>query len=397
MEQNKAFSIVQHYFGIDTVEPSNSPVARNIITTGPGHNYNIVLVLMESMSCYNMKAFGNHERLTPVIDDLYQRSLSFSNFYSDGIHTFCGLYSSLFGMPSSPNKHHMKDLINQQQYGGLAKTLASKNYQTIFFTTHDEQFDNMGGFLAPNGFQKIISQKDYSSDKVINTLGVPDHILFEEVVNIINKLHKKKQPIFASILTGSNHGPYEIPSGISFTPHSTDVRLQVIEYADWSIGQFLESCKNQPWFDSTIFLFTGDHGRIIGDMDMYLTFHHIPLIIYAPQIISPTINENLGGQVDIYPVVMGLLNQPYTNNSFGMDIRKQNRTFISFSYDDEYGSFSDHDFYINRRMNPALYLINDEAKFSKIITNPERSDSMLNFAKAIFQTHQWMIENQQMN
>jgi phosphoglycerol transferase MdoB-like AlkP superfamily enzyme len=388
----EAINNVRNYFGI-TDTTNYSPVVRKVFADGLPNRYNVVLVLMESMTSYNMNVLGNKENLTPILDSLYNESLSFSNFYSDGIHTFNGLYSSLFGMPSLPDKHHLKDLKHQQPYGGLAKTLFSNGYETIFFTTHDEQFDNMGGFLAPNGFQEIISQKDYSSKQVLNTLGIPDHILFNESIVRINKLHDNRKLFFATILTSSNHGPYEVPEGINFSPRSSDIRKQVVEYSDWSVGEFLKSCSKEKWFDSTVFLFTGDHGLILEDMDMYLTFHRVPLIVFNPKLIKKEVKEDLGGQVDIYPTVMGILNQSYTNNSFGIDLLKEKRKFLSFSYDNEFGTFSTYDFYIQRRENSTLFMMNPEGTRLKQYENKERADSMLDFANSVMQTHQWMIEN----
>jgi phosphoglycerol transferase MdoB-like AlkP superfamily enzyme len=388
-----AIQTVQGFFKITPAKFNYSPVVRKVICGRETHSYNIVLVLMESMTSYNMKAFGNTKELTPVLDDLYFKSLSFRNFYSDGIHTFCGVYSSLYGFPSLPNRHHLKDTKNQQSYSGLAKTLESKNYETAFFISHDEQFDNLGGFLISNGFQKIFSQKDYSNDKILNTLGIPDHLLFEEAVHHIDEISINKNPFFVTILTSSNHGPYELPEHISLNPKSTDLHFQMIEYADWSIGEFLKSCRQKPWFDSTLFIFTGDHGAIIDDMDMYLTFHRVPLIIYAPKIISPHISESLGGQIDIYPTVMGLLNTSYINNSFGIDLLKEKRNLISFTYDDEFGVFSLNDFFVRRKGTDNLFLINPEAKYCKPVVNKSRKDSLYHFVSSILQTHQWIIEN----
>jgi phosphoglycerol transferase MdoB-like AlkP superfamily enzyme len=392
MSDDSALAFVRNFYRQE-IRSNDSPVYRNVVTTGDAKNYNIVLVLLESMSCYNMKAFGNKDDVTPALDDLYAHSLSFDNFYSDGIHTFCGIYSSLFGMPSLPNRHHMKDLKNAQPYGGLANALKKNNYQTIFFTSHDDQFDNMGGFLSSNGFEQVVSQKDYNEDQLLNALGVPDHILFEEAVARMNLLNENHRPFFATILTASNHGPYELPRRINFIPHSKDLKSSVLEYADWSVGRFIRACEKQPWFDSTIFIFTGDHGSIIEGRDIYMTYHHVPLIVYAPEIVAPRVNHNLCGQIDIFPVVMSLLNRPYTNNTFGIDILKSSRRFLTFSYDDEYGTISDHDFFIARKANSSLFQIDDGARNWKTIDNTARADSMHTFAKAIFQAKQWMIEN----
>ena len=45
---------------------------------------NVVLIMMESMSAEFMKHFGQSETLTPFLDSLYTRSISFRNFYSAG-------------------------------------------------------------------------------------------------------------------------------------------------------------------------------------------------------------------------------------------------------------------------------------------------------------------------
>ena len=397
MDDAKAINIVQHYYGIQSDSKSDSPIKRIIIPVGKQKRYNVVVVIMESMTGYNMQYCGNSENLTPELNTLFNNSLSFTKFYSDGIHTFNGIYSSLFGMPSLPNRHHLKDLNNQQEYGGIARALNKNNYQTIYFTSHDEQFDNAGGFLASNGFTKIMSQKDYAMNEVLNALGIPDHVLFNESIKNLNTLYINHRPFFAAILTASNHGPYEIPPGISFKPRSKDIRKQLVEYADWSVGQLIQSCKKQPWFDSTIFIFTGDHGAVVGDKDVNLSYHRVPLIVYAPSVFTPSTCDSLGGQVDIFPTIMGILNLPYTNNSFGIDLLKESREFITFSYDDNYGSFSKYDYFINRKDNRRLYLINSEAKECREVKNPERMDSMQNFTQAVFQTHQWMLEKRLLN
>ncbi len=391
MNVDSALELIRNYY--HTPLTSQTPVERFISSSSPMH-YNVVLVLMESMTSYNMQAFGNKESLTPFLDKLYKESIVFPDFYSDGIHTFCGVYSSLFGMPSLPNRHHMKDLKNQQPYGGIAKTLSTKGYETFFFTTHDDQFDNMGGFLSPNGYRHLISQKDYPGGKILNTLGVPDHILFEEVISHINSVNSK--PFFAAALTASNHGPYEIPPGINFKPRSSDTRKQLIEYADWSIGRFIENAMKQAWFDSTIFIFTGDHGALVEGVDNNLSFHRIPLIIYAPKIFSPEVKSNLGGQVDIYATIMGILNESYVNNSFGVDLFHGGRKWITFSYDDEYGAFGKHVYYSRRKNGDILSGIQPDEKSVRPLENNQMRDSMMDYTKAVFQSIQWMIDNRKM-
>jgi hypothetical protein len=53
MSDDSALAFVRHFYG-QKEGSNNSPVYRNVVTTGEARNFNIVLVLLESMSCYNM-------------------------------------------------------------------------------------------------------------------------------------------------------------------------------------------------------------------------------------------------------------------------------------------------------------------------------------------------------
>jgi phosphoglycerol transferase MdoB-like AlkP superfamily enzyme len=397
MSGQAAEKMLRENFGAADIDTSISPVARKVTSYGNPHRYNVVLVLMESMSAKNMTHFGNSGNLTPVLDSLCDHSISFSHFYSDGNHTFNGIYSSLYGFYSLPMVHHMKDLAHQQPYGGLANTLLSHGYSTTFFTTHDEQFDNMAGFLLPNGFQKIISEKDYERKYVMSTMGVPDHIMFDRAVHEMNALSKNEQPFFAAMITGSNHEPFVLPDMISFKAHSQNMNQKMVEYADWSIGRFLAEASAQTWFDSTIFIFTGDHGGLIDGFDHYLSFHHIPLIIYAPKIFpAPKTILSVGGQADIFATACGALNISYTNNSMGVDLFQSGRSYYPFDYDEEMCCISTDYFFVSGHDRERFYSISGDGKTLKESAKSSQTDSMKVFMEAAMQVTQRMIEGRKM-
>jgi len=352
---------------------------------------------MESMTAKNMAHFGNADRLTPVLDSLYDHAVSFSGFYSDGNHTFNGIFSSLYGYHSLPMVHHMKDLGHQQPYGGLPGTLKKHGYQTLFFTTHDAQFDNMAGFLLPNGVDRIISEKDYDSKYVMSALGVPDHIMFEKVIAEMDVMAKNNEPVFISMITGSNHEPFVLPEEIPFKPHTETIAQNMVEYADWSIGKFMAEASKHSWFDSTIFLFTGDHGSLVKNVDRYLAFHHIPLIIYAPKIFPEAkIISAVGGQADILSTVCGILNITDTINTMGVDLLKSERRYYPFNFDEEICVVSKENFYS---------IVHDQGRFYKMSADKRnisaaelnlQADSMKTFLEAVMQVTQRMIEERKM-
>ena len=81
--------------------------------------------MMESMSAKFMKHFGQSETLTPFLDSLYTRSISFRNFYSAGIHTNHGLYATLYSFPAMMKRNLMKGSVIPR-YSGLPTVLKRK-------------------------------------------------------------------------------------------------------------------------------------------------------------------------------------------------------------------------------------------------------------------------------
>ncbi len=393
MDNNLAIKIVNANLGIKN---DRIPFERVIEAKPNQLNANIVLVIMESMSAGKMQRFGNPNNLTPFLDSIANIGLCFNNIYSAGIHTFNGIFSTLFSYPALLKQHPM-NATEIPVYKGFSNTLKNLGYQNIYFTTHDEQFDNVSGFLHANGFEKIISQKDYPSSAILSTLGVPDHYMFHFSVPLLNQLNNNKKPFFATFMTASDHGPYIIPDNILFKPKQKESRQRIVEYADWSINQFITEASKQKWFNNTIFVFLADHGSVIGSniYDMPLSYNHIPLIIYAPEKIKEAKSINgFGGQIDVYPTIMGLLGYRYVNNTPGVDLLKEKRPYMYFSADDKIGCVNDSLFYIYRiNGKESIYNYRNKETKDYIIDYKHIATEMRNYAFANFQASQWMISN----
>lgn len=394
IDDREAIKLVNSYLKINN---SEIPFVRDIKPNCTQIKPNIVLILMESMSAKKMKRYGNDLNITPFLDSISQLGYNFEQCYSAGIHTFNGIYSTLFSYPSILKKHTM-NLTEIPQYTGFANTLSDLGYNTIYFTTHDEQFDNVSGFLHANGFKKIISQKDYPSKAILSTLGVPDHYMFEFSLPELNNLAKENKPFFSVFLTSSDHGPYIVPDDIPFKPKNKDIKNAIVEYADWSLKHFMVLCSNEKWFSNTIFIFTADHGSIFDNSiyDIPLSYNHIPFIIYSPEIIkSPKSIDTPCGQIDIFPTLMGILGIKYINNTAGVDVFNEPRPFMYFCADDKIGCIDNQYFYLYRVVNntESLYKWKDNDTKDYINELKAKSDSMKKYSFSMLQASQWMINN----
>lgn len=394
ISEQDAIAITQKL--LNTQQNSNSsPITRNIIAEGESKNMNVIVVLMESMSSDLLDIKENGQEITPFLNQLKNKSYYFNNFYSAGTHTNHGVLATLYGLPSMFDRNMMKN-VDIPLCQGLPNELQRQGYRTMFFMTHEAQYDNMNAFLLENGIDEVYAEENYPSEKRRNSFGVADDFLMEYGLNKINEKAKEPQPFFATLLTISNHPPYIVPD--EFKNRSKEAQYQIVAFADDAIRQFMEGAKEQEWYNNTIFVFLGDHGKIVGSQtyDMPLSYNHIPLIIYSPCFMdAPQKFEQLGGQVDVFPTVMGLLNRSYTNNTFGVDLFKEPRSCMFFSSDDALGCIDQEDFYsFNFKANiEGLYKYRENNPQNFIEQNKSKADSMKIYSAAMLQTASYMFKN----
>lgn len=391
MDDEVAIKLTQQYLHI--TDPELNSIRREVTAdsmTSPMKN--VVVILMESMSASKMSRHGHPDNLTPFLDSLSYQGAYYPNAYSSGIHTFNGIFSSIFSLPAIYRKHPMKG-ASLKEYDGLFEYTKKNGYQTIYFCTHDGQFDNVEGFLTANYCDEIIASDDYPSEEIKSALGVPDDYMFGVAVEKLNTLSQKNAPFAATIMTASDHGPYYVPP--YFEPKQDQIKKRIVEYADWSIRQFFKKASQEPWYDNTLFVLVADHGAAMdARYDMPLSYNHTPLLFYSPAgFISPSEQTEIAGQIDIFPTAMDYLNLPFTNNTLGINLNDTlDRPYIYFNGDDKYGVIDDKYFLIQKRSGESgLYLYQDQDLQNLASEHTEKVDSMRKYAEAQLQTYQHIL------
>lgn len=260
-------------------------------------------------------------------------SLAFTHFYSAGIHTNHGMTATLYSFPALMFRNLMKGTVTPRRKG-IATVLKQYGYENMFFMTHEAQYDNMKAFFQTNGYDDIFSQENYPKSEVVNSFGVSDHFEMGYALNTINQKAKTGKPFMATILTVSNHPPYIIPD--FFKPKTKEKETQIVEYADWAIGDFLKKASREPWYKNTIFVIQADHGKLVGKSEGELpqSYNHIPLIIFGPGVPQQQY-AGLGMQVDVMPTLFGLMKLNYEYEGFGVNLLKQQRPMVFYSADNQ--------------------------------------------------------------
>jgi phosphoglycerol transferase MdoB-like AlkP superfamily enzyme len=392
--RTKALARVRKALGIDPTAPTEAAIRRQHAFDAPPRRMNVVLVLMESMSADRVS-----DTLTPGLAALQRKSIWFDQCYSNGIHTNAGIYSTLYSMPIMMMQHPMiNGAAEHTEFRGLPGTLRDAGYRTRFFCTHPKSFDNLDIFLQNNGFQHVSDQYEYPAADVANAWGVGDEPLTRHALGQLDSMAHdgSGQPFFATVLTISTHPPYTLPANTTFHPRRTDPVLATYEYADWAISSFIEACATKDWYQNTIFVLVGDHGVNLTNYptDVSLSYNHVPLIIHAPGLFAqPEVRHDLANQTDIFPTVMGLLQEDYTQNSMGYDLFREQRPFAFFSQDHRLCVLNHQYLYVARKSgSESLYDLRSLRPSELKKYHPTLADSMKNYACAHLHVAQWMVE-----
>lgn len=300
---------------------------------------NVVIILLESTSAEFMAFEGNSNDYTPTLDRLAKEGVYYANAYSTGTHTCNAIYSVVASMPSYVDIHPMQEGAGFSLDTIYEQLSSDPKFTTLFFITHDPNFDNVRDFVTAQGFERLVSLEDYEGDANYETYswkvwGVDDHLMFERVIKELNRVDKTGNNFAAVCLTCSNHIPYNVPYVEGFEPRSSSAEFQALEYTDWSLGHFFELASKCDWFDDTLFVITGDHGAAYSnDYEIEESFNHVPLIFYSPKHIKPEVRDDLASQMDITPTAMSMLGKEYNNHTMGIDLTRQSRRMIPYGAD----------------------------------------------------------------
>ena len=369
-----------------TTQNAEYPLARQVEFQEDERKLNVVLILMESMTAYNLAYHSGNNNLTPFLDSLLTKSLYFENCYTTNYRTCCGMYSTLASYPALYD--------DQPTYGNTIRTfnslpyeLKKHGYTTDFFLSHDKNFDNSNAFLLANGYDRIYSQEDYPLSEVKNTYGVCDEFLLHYASKKIDTLANSGKPFFATILTISNHPPYYFDENFEFKNNKDEEKI--VEYSDAMLKKFFEYAEKTTWFDSTVFVLIGDHGTAKdATYPLPLSYFHTPLIFYAPNIIRPEIKSDMASQIDVFPTIMGILKLPHTANHLGINLLKEQRQYSCVMNSAGYAILDKEWMMVGKRNTDEKFLYNYKNRdlTNYISDKPKQAKQMENYGKQFWQT-----------
>ena len=355
---------------------------------------NVVIVLMESMSVeYTMLGTNPAASHTRFLDSVMKCGITFTEAWSAGTQSYNGFYSTHYGHPTIFKRHSLRQGITPLVCG-LPNILRDNGYKTMYLMCHAGDFDGNEPFMYANGYDKVYEQSSYPEEEVVGPYGIPDHTLFRHAIEHCNEA-AKEGPFYATVATCSNHPPLIIPEGIGFKSRYDKTEDQIVEYADWSMQQFMKDAAKQPWFENTLFVFVADHGCEDKNQiyDIPIARMRIPITYYMPSRLKPRMITRPALQLDVAPTILGMLDIEYNNRMLGQDALKYQRQIAAFGTWETIGASDGEFLYIYRKNDgsSSLYRYKERSREDLSSKYLERKERLGKYALSLVQLSYQML------
>jgi phosphoglycerol transferase MdoB-like AlkP superfamily enzyme len=346
---------------------------------------NVVLIIMESFTADLVEELGGEKGVTPNFSKLIKEGLLFDHIYSASDRTDKGLVGVISAFPSQAIRSIVKENDKQERLPSITQELTKNQYQSSFFYGGDTDFSNFKSYLLSHQYQKIIDVKSFLPEEVKTTWGAYDEVTFTKQIEFLNK---EKQPFFSTLLTLSNHEPFDLPQIGKFGNSTTENKFRSTSfYTDQALWQYVENAKKQPWYANTIFIITADHGHRLplSTHEIYNPArYHIPLLFFGGALKADFTGKRIdtyGNQVDIASTLLnqiGIIDTAfhYSKNLLSPSVKG----FGFYSWDNGFG-------YIDKEKSVSYDPVGNKIIFTvpENLSEEQKEKALLN-SKALMQS-----------
>lgn len=239
----------------------------------PDKKRNVIHIFMESMETtfYNNGSFMNAGSNVDFIQPLHrlaEDNISFSDKNGSGFYapegatwTVGGMVSQTIGLPAPIEAHYGKSYSFLPGATGLGDILKKAGYNQELLIGSEKEFGDKDIYFEEHGGFQIYDYNTALEKGKIDSAenwGFADSTLFEIAKEELTSLYKEGQPFHFVALTSNTHFPDGyIDKGF---PTGTPSNYQgVIEYSSEQVSDFIGWIKQQPFYEDTTIIITGDH------------------------------------------------------------------------------------------------------------------------------------------
>jgi phosphoglycerol transferase MdoB-like AlkP superfamily enzyme len=276
----------------------------------PAKQQNVVLLILES---YATEFWGGVDReepgLTPFLDSLRQHGVFYTESFANGRRSMDALPSILLGVPLYRGQSIAVSRYQSNEWIGLGHLLGDAGYHTSFFHGAPKgtmYFDAIASLSGIEDFYPLERFPDVTQEEAFDGhWGLYDEEALQFAVRHVGTF---EEPWFSTMFTISTHHPYRVPPRYvdSLPKGSRDIH-QSVAYVDLAVRRFFDEARQQPWFENTLFVITGDHTPPMRSSryDTPIGRYMVPTLLYHPAGQLPALDpKRVVQHVDLFPTIL---------------------------------------------------------------------------------------------
>lgn len=273
--------------------------------------WNVVVFQLETFRAWNMGLTRTAlpRPPTPFLDQLGRsdRGSHWTRHFSFGPPTVNGAVA--WHCSLLPHSSELAlTMFTYTELDCLPQAVRRHGYRAEIFTGFDPDWDN-----ETLWYRRWYDQFNYYSDAAGH-----DQVLMRRSAARLKELGRLPQPFLATIVCITNHYPFssvDPRQDVAGYATAADRILNTMHYTDTAAREFIESLRNEPWFDRTLFVFLSDHAYNLGEhtpssglFHLYRESTWVPLIIYGrhPRLAAGRHDEP-ASLLDVAPTLADLL------------------------------------------------------------------------------------------
>lgn len=314
-----------------------------VAITADGEKKNLIYIYLESMeTTYASVEDGGAQTVNymPFLTELAREGVSFSD--GDGLggfHSISGtgwtmgaLLGTTSGVPFSlsvSGEQSHNSMGNRKNFAKglvtLGDILEREGYRQMFLCGSDADFAGRRNYFEQHGNFEIFDLDSAIEagdvDGANDWWGVDDLTLYEIAKRELTELASSSDtPFHFSMLTVDTHhvGGYVCDACSNDYANKT---ANVVSCADSQLYVFVEWCKQQPFYENSVLVITGDHPRmdtsLVGGVDFYdRTVYNCFLNTDTEVLGSDT--ERIWTSLDMFPTTLAALGFSIEGDRLGL-------------------------------------------------------------------------------
>ncbi len=307
--------------------------------TFPEQKRNLIYIFLESTEVTFMEPEAGgpiHENFMPELSQLAEAHVNFS--HDDGLggaRSFSGTTWTAAAMVTQTSGLNVQVPLNAEYYGGdkgympgitsLGELLEAQGYNQTLLVGSDAEFGGRDAYFTEHGNYNIVDlntlkDRGWLPQDYREWWGFEDEKLFAVARLELESIAQQGQPFNFTLLTCDTHFPngYRCASCQNEYPQRYPTVMRCVSR---QVADFVGWCQEQPWYENTTIVISGDHLTMDPDFMEGLDENYLRTVYNC--ILNPAVEpirekNRQFGTFDLFPTTLAAMGVQIEGERLGL-------------------------------------------------------------------------------